>query len=401
MQWEPGKRYQITYRDESYEETRRTIDVLGTSRSRDGRLFIRAFCNLRGEERTFRGDRVIRAERLVSGLSLPWAERPASSAQTATMYTPKPSAAAIQWNASETPPYQPGASIASPGCPPIPAAAQNAPAAKQGGTGGLWVLGLLVGMAIPLGVLLYANSVYPSFPSTPERSYVVPPKPEMQRTPPPKPAIEEVTIAGRLLKTIRGNGLERFEVPSLGLVTSSKLEAVAAIRMPVFIDTMGFFDAALTSRYLDADLNGSGRLSFDELKVFQDRTFRTFRYEANEFALRPDEFLATGGGDCEDFALYTAGLLRFWGWEPYIASFAGSKDGYGHAVCLSYEEGAFPAGYAYFQIDSWTTEDGSALKPGSYVPIDYDHVGSLSDAVLPGWKLRSVYTPEKTWGLEM
>jgi hypothetical protein len=185
------------------------------------------------------------------------------------------------------------------------------------------------------------------------------------------------------------------------VVTSSKLEAVSAIRLPVFVDAMGFFDAALASRYLDADLNGSSRLSFDELDTFQDRTFREFRYEANERALRPDEFLAAGGGDCEDFALYTAGLLRFWGWEPYIASFAGSNEGTGHAVCLSYEEGAFPSDYTYFRIDEWTTEDGSTLKPGSYVPIDYDHVGSLSSAVHPGWKLRSVYTPEKAWGLEM
>jgi hypothetical protein len=195
--------------------------------------------------------------------------------------------------------------------------------------------------------------------------------------------------------------VEHYEVPKLGLVTMSKIEAVSAIRLPAFVDAMGFFDADLVSRYLDADLNGSGRLAFEELKVFQAKTYREFRYESNTLALRPDEFLAAGGGDCEDFALYTAGLLRFWGWEPYIGSLAASKSGIGHAVCLSYEEGTFPEDFEYFELSSWTTEDGSALRAGTYVPIDYDHVGSLSNAVGPGWQLRSVYIPEKIWGLSM
>jgi hypothetical protein len=213
--------------------------------------------------------------------------------------------------------------------------------------------------------------------------------------------LEETTIAGYTLRTVRGGGLERFEVPELGLVTMSKLEAVAAIRLPVFVEEMGFFNADLVGRYLDADLNGSGRLAFEELKVFQEKTCREFRYESNELALRPDEFLAAGGGDCEDFALYTAGLLRFWGWEPYLGSLAASRGSIGHAVCLSYEEGAIPKDFEYFELSAWTTEDSSALRAGTYVPIDYDHVGSLSDAVGAGWKLRSVYIPEKAWGLSM
>jgi hypothetical protein len=164
---------------------------------------------------------------------------------------------------------------------------------------------------------------------------------------------------------------------------------------------MGFFNPDLANRYLDADLNGSGRLSFDELKVFQSRTYREFLYIENELALRPDEFLSAGGGDCEDFALYTAGLLRFWGWDPYIGSLAPSKGATGHAICLSYEEGDFPKGYTYFELGHGTTEDGSTLQAGAYVPIDYDHVGSLSNAVGSGWKLRSVFIPEKIWGLKM
>jgi len=34
----------------------------------------------------------------------------------------------------------------------------------------------------------------------------------------------------------------------------------------------------------------------------------------------PHRFLQEGGGDCEDWALFTASLLRFWNYEAYIGS---------------------------------------------------------------------------------
>jgi len=47
------------------------------------------------------------------------------------------------------------------------------------------------------------------------------------------------------------------------------------------------------------------------------------------------------------------------------------------------------------------TVDGTELKPGKYLPIDYDQVGGLTNAVEKHWKLRSIYIPEKAWGLRM
>ena len=380
MQWEPGKQYRISYTNESRETSVRTIDVLQTSQSRDGVLYIRAYCHLRGMERTFRADRVTAAERVQSAIS--------ASGQSSPYHAAVPPSAV----AAEAPRNLAPVSA-------HPSSSTYSPAGRIA----------LAGLGIMIGIVLLV-SYYESMPgsapspfgmSASGSSSTVPVKPASRPAPPPKPALEEVTIGGYLLRTIRSNGLERFEVPELGIITMDKLEAVAAIRLPAFVKAMGFFDAELVSRYLDADLNGSGRLSFDELKVFQQKTYREFRYESNKLALRPDEFLAAGGGDCEDFALYTAGLLRFWGWEPYLGSLASSKSAIGHAVCLSYEEGAFPKGYEYFRLDGWTTEDGSPLRDGTYVPIDYDQVGSLSNAVEPGWKLRSVYIPEKAWGLSM
>jgi hypothetical protein len=218
---------------------------------------------------------------------------------------------------------------------------------------------------------------------------------------PAKPTVEDITIGGQLLRTYRIGGIERYEVPSLGITTSNKAEAIAAIRRPRFSNVTGIDDPALIRRYLAADLNTSGKLSFDELAVFQKKTFNEFRYENNELALRPDEFLEAGGGDCEDYALYTAGLLRFWGWEPYLGSFGPSRGGIGHAVCLSYEEGSIAGNFTYFEVDSWAAFDGTPLRSGKYVPIDYDKVGSLSTAVEKEWTLRSIYIPEKAWGLRM
>jgi len=384
MNWETGKSYRITYASESGESTERTIDVLGTSRAYGDRLYIRAYCQLRGGERTFRADRIIHSEPL-AGAHGSYAASFIPTAKTTINVASEP--------ASQAAAYAGFCSTPEPSCP--------APGTHRGGGAAALVLVLGVGA----GIFAYYQETAgytrvtsgTAFASTPQAAL----QPAAKPSGPPKPALEEVTFGGYLLRTVRSGGKERFEVPELGVVTGIKAEAVSAIRLPRFVEAMGFFDPDLAGRYLDADLNGSGRLSFDELRVFQERTYRDFRYEANEPALRPDEFLAAGGGDCEDFALYTAGLLRYWGWDPYIGSLAGSASGIGHAVCLSYEEGSFPEGFMYFDLDAWTTEDGSPLQPGTYVPIDYQHVGSLSNAVEKGWKLRSIYTPEKAWGLDM
>jgi len=392
MNWEPGKRYRITYSSESGETSERTIDVIGTNRAYGDRLYIRAFCNLRGEERTFRADRIISSEP-PAGLPRAYPVSAPIAARPVTNYASEPASKLFSKPASQAAAYAEFCATTTNSSPP--------PSTHRGG--GAAVLVLVLGVGAGLFAYFQESAGYTRVPSgtasasTPPAAVQPAPKPSL----PPKPALEEVTFGGYLLRTVRSGGKERFEVPELGIVTGSKAEAVSAIRLPRFVDAMGFFDPGLADRYLDADLNGSGRLSFDELRVFQEQTYRKFRYEGNELALRPDEFLAAGGGDCEDFALYTAGLLRYWGWEPYIGSLAASDSGIGHAVCLSYEEGSFPDGFTYFELEAWTTKDGAEVRPGTYVPIDYDHVGSLSNAVGKGWKLRSVYTPEKAWGLEM
>ena len=63
--------------------------------------------------------------------------------------------------------------------------------------------------------------------------------------------------------------------------------------------------------------------------------------------------------------------------------------------------GPIPDTFTYYEVSSTTTEDGSPLKPGRYVLIDYDQVGGLSNAAGKGWRLTSIHVPEKAWGRRM
>jgi transglutaminase-like putative cysteine protease len=404
MTWEVGTSYRIWYQSEAGRATERTIDLLRVSRAQDGRVFLKAYCHLRNEERTFRADRVLRSECLTVRVSAhPASVIPFDRTTPPVAPTSVPS----------VPPFKPAPTTLTPPAvvasyPYVAVERPVSDGAKSHRTFGE-VIGNIIGYGIAavfvfafLGNIGVFESYSGSSSYRPTASYSYAPAPKPVQPPsPPKPSLEETTIGGRLLRTYRNGGVERYEVPSLGLATASKVEAIAAIRLPTFVAVTGLTNPSLISRYLEADLNGSGKLSFDELETFQRKTYREFRYEANELALRPDEFLEAKGGDCEDFALYTAGLLRFWGWEPYLGSLGPARGGVGHAVCLSYEEGSFSGGYTYFEVEAWTTEDGTGLKPGKYVPIDYDQVGGLTNAVEKGWKLRSIYTPEKAWGLRM
>jgi transglutaminase-like putative cysteine protease len=160
------------------------------------------------------------------------------------------------------------------------------------------------------------------------------------------------------------------------------------------------YPPALRRRYAAADDNGDGRLSWDELSVFQSRLVQDIPYASNSRALSPEAFLAAGSGDCEDFALFTCGLLAYWGIECYLGSLAPKSGGTGHAVALvpvTY----VPDGFSFFRIEGARSASGELIPGGTYVPIDYEYVGGLSDAAGKGWVLRWIRVPEEVYGLAM
>ena len=155
---------------------------------------------------------------------------------------------------------------------------------------------------------------------------------------------------------------------------------------------------ALEQRYAEADADRDGYLCWPELEAFQKRLDREFEYQANPTALRPDQFLAQGGGDCEDWALMSCGLFRYWGWPCYVGRLAPGRQSAGHAVCLVRSERK-PAGYMYYTVTEACTGDGRRVPPGDYVPIDYGVVGGLTNAVGNDWRLQHFYEPERMYGL--
>jgi len=87
---------------------------------------------------------------------------------------------------------------------------------------------------------------------------------------------------------------------------------------------------------------------------------KTYKYENNEPALWPQEFLDQGGGDCEDWAGVTAGLRLYW--------------------------------MKYCQQTGFDTK-------AEFIPVDCDSEGHLA-AIDRRWKITRISTPQQVWGAE-
>ncbi|MBN2681755.1 MAG: hypothetical protein JXR58_04555 [Bacteroidales bacterium] len=170
----------------------------------------------------------------------------------------------------------------------------------------------------------------------------------------------------------------------------TKFETIIAINSLVFRSVTGITDETLEKMYINADKNKNGLLSWPEIEVFQKMIVAKYKYFITDTVLSPDNFIKMGGGKCDDWSLMTAGLLRFWNYEPYIARFGRTKV-IGHALCLVKTTEKIPSGYMYYEI-----ENNPVLPSGNYIPIDYDVVGGLS-AIDGRWKISHVYVPESMY----
>ena len=170
-------------------------------------------------------------------------------------------------------------------------------------------------------------------------------------------------------------------------------------RVRVYLAKTPWATNELVQLFTSADLDGSGVLTWKGVEVFQDRLYRGFRYFTSRTALRPDQFLASGGGDCKAFSLVSSEFFRFWGWEAWEAAFFNSTSG--HAVCFVRANQDTPASYLRFQFRGKMTVEGDRITDGDYVPVDYDHVGSFSSATQAGMKMTELFTPSRVYGEAM
>lgn len=166
-----------------------------------------------------------------------------------------------------------------------------------------------------------------------------------------------------------------------------------------YLSTTKWATKNLTNLFTRFDIDHSGVLSWDEVETFQQYIFQKYQYLSNKTALRPDSFLAQGGGDCEDWALLSCEFFRYWGWDAFVAGFFNEKEG--HAVCFVRGDTTIPDTYIKYYISETRTLEGDSISEGWYVPVDYFAVGSYSNAVQAGMKLTEYLTPYKIYGVPM
>jgi hypothetical protein len=140
-----------------------------------------------------------------------------------------------------------------------------------------------------------------------------------------------------------------------------------------------------------ADRNKDKKISTRELQVFQHQLVQNFRYKHNETALHPNDFVAQGGGDCEDFALMTTCMLNYYGVVAYVASF-GRVTTNKHSLCMVKTQKPVPPGYLYYTLNGW------GVPKGTYIPVDYEKIGGLK-AIDRRWKIARMVKPIDIYGL--
>ncbi len=224
-------------------------------------------------------------------------------------------------------------------------------------------------------------------------------KPQPQSTtrlepkPLPVPIVTYHSYRGVNIKQEKTGGINTYS--SEGFRAAGNLWSLKVqIASKLFRDITGVESSSLEKIYTSADSDKSGILSWPEVSAFQRRLTRKFEYKHNASALRPDEFIEEGGGDCEDWALMTCGLFRYWGYESYVGGLGNSSATGGHAIALVPQQDK-PVNMTYYHLEGFRTWSGSLLSTAYYIPIDYDLVGGLSSAVGKGHKLERVYNPER------
>lgn len=404
-----GAKVSFSYTNAHGDSSRRTVDVERSWVAANGARYIRGLCSLKGEMRTFRVDRmrdvtgVLRRPPTPIGPGLPvaWPPRP----------VPRQSVA----------PAEPVARHAAAAAPsPLPQACRRRAPRRSPPWGVIVFFGVfffLVGSNVEWSDLFRGLGFYNA---APVRVSVVRPStvyvPPSYETVPAgfryadvsallavrnTRSIDEILEESRrrmeeAIARIEGRLSRGSRNDTVSVSYQERREVVARTR---FETVTGVTDPAVIERFAAADANGDEQLSWHEVEQFQSRLYQSMRYRHNPTALRPDFFYAAGGGDCEDFALVTAALFRYWGRDAYIASIE-NADGTFHAVAFVPADGpGVPPKPAHYRTVLYS--GSRSVPPGDYIPIDYQHVGAFSTAVVAPATLYAVDVPETLYGRPM
>jgi len=158
----------------------------------------------------------------------------------------------------------------------------------------------------------------------------------------------------------------------------------------LLIENIGYHSQKVIEIFKKADANNDHKISESELQQYQNWLTQRFRYKENETALCPDDFIAQGGGDCEDFAIMTCCMLNYHGVVAFVAGF-GRVTTNKHAVCIMQINEPVPPGYLYYTLENWNVPNGM------YTPIDYEKIGGLK-AIDRRWKIARINKPVDMYG---
>ncbi|MBI3313093.1 MAG: transglutaminase-like cysteine peptidase [Candidatus Omnitrophica bacterium] len=109
--------------------------------------------------------------------------------------------------------------------------------------------------------------------------------------------------------------------------------------------------------------------------------WRHFRFETDranfgqeEYWQSPQEFLANGKGDCEDFAVFAQEILKSKGIPAFVLNIYGSG-GYAHTICVFKENGRY-----------------SAIDGSRVLNFRSKSINELVSNIYPFWKKGAVVT---------
>jgi len=387
-----GGRVRIAYTDGDGEPSIRVIEPMRIYPARNGCTYIKAYCHLREEERTFRLDRIRSWEQI--GPEQMERERIGAAGGDSTASTSVPR------SVRHGHPFRTLILLA------LLFLAGRWMVRSGTAEEILWAVEqALSGGAAPPGGYESHESYADGQASGKARaaSRTVPANPEGKRAAPqalPK-LVKRFSYRGvDIIATPRGNTY-LYAAPAHSLSAAGRRALHLKINAHLFRRATGIADPAVERLYAGADTDRDGYLCWKEIEEFQGKLASRYQYRHNTTALRPDEFVARGGGDCEDWALVTCGLLRYWGWDGYVAALFPPGGGDGHALCMA-RRAEPPRGFEYYRVEEGVyARDGEPVRPGYYVPIDYQVVGGSSSAVKRGWRLEAFYTPERIYGAPM
>ncbi len=400
VQYRRGERIRITYENGQGVRTEREIRVLRTYRSRYGVRYLEAYCHLKQERRTFRLDRI---------LSVAPSDNTDRPTHPVVLHQDRPR------NEQLHPTVAPAMSR-----PRGRAGRQSEAANERAQRRSERSLGVLVAFGVVVAITAATLSQKARSAEETTAAFATPvgvatklafTQVNTSKTPLPavaaRPndlgaheAIHRYPYRGYAVEEDRVTSGSLYTVASLGIAAPTLRSAYLAVNARLFERRTRIRDPRLEAIYAAADSDRNGHLSWQEIVSFQKTIYAIFSYKPNTTALRPDEFLDQRGGDCEDWALFTAGLLQYWGWNVEIATFLPTEGTTGHAVAFVRVQSPIP-GIGTYTIYPSQAAPSLGIEAGTYIPIDYNDVGEFTNAMHADYYLYRLSAPEALYGQVM